>query len=91
MVNWWSGPLIFHAGPFFDPDGDEHEGSQWQARIFGESDWFYTHYSPSELTTHQVADPTEFLSGVKYEWQVGYEDSGNTGFAWSDQAEFVFR
>jgi|GEM_PF-5756057 len=74
------------AGPFSDPEGDDHDMSRWQMKELGETTWTYDESSAIDLTAHTVSN---LKSGTQYTWRVGYRDSGSGVTTWSAEGTFV--
>jgi hypothetical protein len=68
-----------------DPERESHVQTHWRVRRIDQVAFFHEVSSESDFTEHTV---TGLEAGLKYAWQVGYEDSfGN--ISWSD--EYVFK
>ena len=84
--------LTLTATAFSDPDGDAQTASHWKVRradgVYGMPDLdpsFAATIGADPLDRHQVSGLVE---GMRYAWQVGYEDSaGNV--AWSQENTFT--
>jgi hypothetical protein len=79
------GDVKLQSSVFGDPEDETHVKTHWRIRRIDQNTFFYEVTSENELTEHTV---TGLEAGLKYAWQVGYEDSyGN--ISWSD--EYVFK
>ncbi|RLC09413.1 MAG: hypothetical protein DRI57_22170, partial [Deltaproteobacteria bacterium] len=75
------GTAILRSGTFSDPDGDEHEKTQWFLRRADRANAFSESISiRDELTEHTVSG---LEPGLKYFWKVRYEDSRGGISSWS--------
>ncbi len=94
-----AGPVTLPASPFSDIDSDSHILTHWLIRradrLYPCSDYetcahndslIYYVETSSDLTEHTASG---LASGMKYLWQVGYEDSGSGSVSWSEQYTFT--
>lgn len=83
--------VILKAAPFSDPDGDALARIYWRIReIFNEC-------SPVVdviIDSDTVEEPSEYSAenleyGMRYIWQIGYEDVDGGHIVWSEENEFT--
>ena len=81
-----TGEVTLEAGPYSDPEDDPHIRTRWQVIESGSGEMVYEYQSEYDATVHVVPALTP---GIKYEWRVGYQDSGSDRFSWSDMETFI--
>lgn len=81
--------ITLQANSFSDPDGHAHTASEWQV-IREDNDEPVYNESTAALTSRVIpsADMVEVKEGLKYSWQVRYQDAEGQWSAWSDPFAF---
>jgi hypothetical protein len=87
-----AGSADLNGSAFSDADGDTHTKTQWLVRradrVYGCSGYdasFDYVATTGNLTQHTVSG---LATGLKYVWQVGYEDAGSGAMSWSKESTF---
>jgi uncharacterized repeat protein (TIGR02543 family) len=79
-----SGDVTLQASSYSDADNDPHAQTHWRVRRADQITYFHDEISTTDLTVHTVNGLWE---GMKYFWQVGYEDS-EENVSWSTESAF---
>ena len=80
--------VLLTASPFDDPENDDHVTSYWEVRRADNHEVVKTHTSAGADNLTALTVPNTYLTeGLKYTWQVRYDDNyGNE--AWSEASSF---
>jgi len=79
--------VFLETDAYFPATGSEQVKYHWQIRRFGEKKPFYHIVSDVELASHEVQNKLQ--SGLKYFWQVGFEDIDSAVVSWFDEKSFI--
>jgi uncharacterized repeat protein (TIGR02543 family) len=77
--------ILLDSGTYQDPEGDTHFQTHWEVWRADSGEIVYQ--DTSTINKEQLTLPEPLAPGLKYEWQVGYEDEAEK-ISWSEVYSF---